>query len=101
MPMLSSLFQQITHSPDAMLKEQYSNLRAQIPLMYGLMLVNACFLGIATYGEVPFITGLGIPVALCLIILARMIVWLTRRREDIRPGQIRRYLYGTTLGARG
>lgn len=99
--MLSSLFQQITHSPDAMLKEQYSNLRAQIPLMYGLMLVNACFLGIATYGEVPFVTGLGIPVVLCLVILVRMIVWLTRRREDIRPGQIRRYLYGTTLGGAG
>ncbi|WP_068091082.1 putative bifunctional diguanylate cyclase/phosphodiesterase [Novosphingobium rosa] len=94
--MLASLFQQISKSPDAMLKEQYDHLRAQIPLMYLLMLVNACFLAAATIGEVPKIYGLGIPALLCTIIVVRMGVWVARRGRQPGPAQIRRYLYGTT-----
>jgi predicted signal transduction protein with EAL and GGDEF domain len=95
--MVASPFQQIAQSSDAMLKEQYANLRAQIPWMYGLMFVNAGFLGIASYGEVPLVYSLGIPGVLCVIVLLRMGLWLSRRRREASPDHIRRYLYATAI----
>lgn len=95
--MVASPFQQIAQSSDAMLKEQYANLRAQIPWMYALMFVNAAFLGVASYGEVPATYSLGIPAVLCVIVSLRMGVWMLRRRRDASPEQIRRYLYATTI----
>jgi len=82
-----------------MLREQFANLRTQIPLMYALMLINAVFLGAATYGEVPHLYSLGLPAALLAGILIRAGVWISRNFKDPEPEQIRRYLYGTIAAA--
>jgi diguanylate cyclase (GGDEF)-like protein/PAS domain S-box-containing protein len=97
--MAVSPFQQIAHSSDTMLREQYANLRAQIPWMYALMFVNAVFLGIATYGEVPVGYGIGIPAVLCVVVVVRAVLWLLRRRREASPEHIRRYLYVTAVMA--
>ena len=78
-----------------MLQEQYANLRAQIPLMYGMMLINAWFLGIVTYADVPVELSVGVPALLSLMIVVRLIVWTLRRQKEPTPPEIRRSLYGT------
>jgi diguanylate cyclase (GGDEF)-like protein/PAS domain S-box-containing protein len=97
--MVLNPFEQISRSSDAMLEEQYANLRAQIPLMYALMFVDAAFLGIATHGQVPALYSLAIPCVLCTIVALRSAVWLSRRGRSVAPRQIRHYLYGTVAGA--
>lgn len=93
--MFSNPLSQIRRSSDAMLQEQFANLRAQIPLMYGLMFINAWFLGIVTYKDVPLVLSLGVPLLLSAMIGARLVVWFLRSRSEPTPRQIRRYLYGT------
>lgn len=78
-----------------MLREQYANLRAQIPLMYGMMFINAWFLGIVTYGDVPAVLSPGVPAILSVMIVIRLAVWIFRSKREPAPPEIRRYLYGT------
>lgn len=82
-----------------MLKEQYANLRAQIPWMYALMFVNAAFLCVATYGDIPVLYSVGIPALLCAVVVVRGGLWLSRRGKEAQPAQIRRYLYVTSVSA--
>lgn len=97
--MFSSQFRQIAQSSDAMLREQFANLRTQIPLMYALMLINAVFLGVATYGEVPRLYSLGLPAALMSGIIIRAGMWILRNFKEPAPDRIRRYLYSTIIAA--
>ena len=82
-----------------MLREQYATMGTQVPLMYLLMFINACFLGIATHGQVSPALSLGVPAALSILISLRAAVWAVRRRKVAPPAQIRKYLYGTVLAA--
>lgn len=93
--MFSISLSQIGRSSDAMLKEQFASLRGQIPLMYGLMFINAWFLAIVTHRDVPVALSLGVPAILTTMVGVRCIVWILRRRREPTPPQIRRYLYGT------
>jgi len=93
--MFTGPLSQIRQSSDEMVRAQYASLRAQIPLMYGLMLINAWFLGIVTYDEVPAGLSLGVPAVLSVTIAIRIAVWTLRGSKEPSPPQIRRYLYGT------
>jgi diguanylate cyclase (GGDEF)-like protein/PAS domain S-box-containing protein len=97
--MVQNPFRQITQSSHAMLEEQYANLRAQIPLMYLLMIVDALFLGVATHGQVPLAYSMGIPAVLCVVTALRACIWLARRGRPAPVQRIRRYLMGTVIGA--
>lgn len=82
-----------------MLREQFANLRVQIPLMYALMLINASFLAVVTYRDVPIFYSLGMPVILQLATAARAGVWILRGFTDPTPDEIRRYLRDTIFMA--
>lgn len=76
----------------ALLEEQFRSLRDQIPVMYGILLVNVTSLSLATYGIGSPLLSLGLPLSLSLACVLRTIVWL-RRSEVIPPvNQIRRSL---------
>lgn len=92
-------FKQVADSSDALLREQFARLRTQIPLMYALMIINATFLGLATYADVPLAHSLGMPAALLLGVVARGGLWLFRHFKTPDPDQIRRYLTGTIIAS--
>jgi diguanylate cyclase (GGDEF)-like protein len=83
----------------AIVREQFRILRAQIPVMYALMLVDAAFLSFATYGTVPRSLSLGVPAALCVATMIRTVVWLRRRHRELPEEQIRRYLRSAIVAA--
>jgi diguanylate cyclase (GGDEF)-like protein len=57
---------------------QFAELRRQIPLLYVLLIVNACALAYTHYGLAP--NGLIAPIlALVLICAVRLVTWLRRR----------------------
>lgn len=97
--MITNPLQQIAQSSEAVLLEQFSRLRTQIPLMYALMTVNAAFLAFATYGDVPNSHSIGGAVTLSLIVIIRAIVWLARPAIEVNTAQIRRYLLGTIVAS--
>jgi diguanylate cyclase (GGDEF)-like protein len=81
----------------ALLREQFRTLAAQIPFMYALMFVDACFLSFAMYGDVPMLNTFGVPALLCFAALVRTAMWLRRRGRDHTPETIRRYLKFTIV----
>lgn len=92
-------FRQVNHSPDALLIEQFHSLRTQIPLMYALMFINASFLAVATYGEVPREYSLAFPAILFVGVFARTAVWLKRYFEEPETWLIKKYLNSTIIAA--
>lgn len=80
-----------------MLQARYSDLRAQIPLMYGLIFVDSCFLSLASYGKVTNISSLGVPAFLSVLIALRSALWMSRRRKAASPKQIQRFLKGVIV----
>ncbi len=84
---------------DAILVEQFRALRRQIPFMYALMIVNAAFLGFATFGSVSASLSVGVPVFLTLAAIGRTTIWLRRRHEQPDPQAIRAYFRGTLRAA--
>jgi diguanylate cyclase (GGDEF)-like protein len=65
--------------------------------MYALMFINVCFLGFASYGNVPASMSVGMPVALVAAMLVRAGLWLRRRHVSPGPAAIRRYLAATIM----
>lgn len=88
----------ISGSPE-LVAAQYRTLRSQIPLMYALMIVDAAFLAVATFEQVPLMLSVGAPILLALMAFARALMWLRRRGECPAPADMRRYLRGTVLVA--
>ena len=81
------------------LKEQHATLRAQIPLMYMLMTVNAAFLSIVMYTKVPVALSLGAPLLLVALASLRAGLWLMRRGTTYSAAQMKRQLRGTMIVA--
>ncbi len=78
---------------------QYRALRSQVPLMYALMIVDAAFLAVATFREVPLPLSIGAPILLTLLAIVRAIIWMKRPDEIAEPAAIRRNLRGTIVAA--
>lgn len=78
---------------------QYRALRNQIPLMYALMIVDAAFLAVATFREVPLLLSIGAPILLALMAASRAWIWLKRPGALPEVANIRRYLRGTVVVA--
>lgn len=92
-------FQQVAQSSDALLRQQFGRLRTQIPLMYALLVINAGFLSVVTFGYVPLMHSAGMPAALLLGIVVRAGLWMFRSLKHPAPDQIRRYLVGTVCAS--
>ncbi|WP_167737495.1 putative bifunctional diguanylate cyclase/phosphodiesterase [Sphingomonas parva] len=83
----------------SLLHEQFRILAAQIPFMYALMFVDACFLSFAIYEKVPVAQSLGVPALLVLAALVRAMFWLRRRDAHLSEARIARYLKVTLVTA--
>ena len=83
----------------SLLHEQFRILAAQIPFMYALMFVDACFLSFATYSSVSKLESLGVPAALTVAALLRALFWLKRRNVDLSTAQVARELRMTLITA--
>ncbi|MCD2323827.1 EAL domain-containing protein [Sphingomonas sp. IC-56] len=81
------------------LLEQFRVLRHQIPLMYALIMVDAAFLSVSSYGSVSHVWSVGVPTLLGMLSATRALFWFRRRNFEPEPGQVRRYLFSTTLAA--
>ncbi|MBO9622892.1 MAG: EAL domain-containing protein [Sphingomonas sp.] len=88
-----------TEQGRAILFEQYRTLRQQVPLMYALMLVDAAFLAVVSFGTVGVGWSLMVPAALCIAGGTRALLWLRRKSNTVTPEAISRYLLGTTVVA--
>jgi diguanylate cyclase (GGDEF)-like protein len=76
-PALLKWFRVDATQPDIALA-QFAELRRQIPLLYALLIVNACAVAYTHYGLAP--NGLIAPIlALVLICCVRLVTWLRRR----------------------
>ena len=64
-------------------------------MMYLIMVGNSAALSLATYGSAPFVLGVGVPAALCLLSIIRALLWLRRRDNVPTVLTIRRHLVTT------
>jgi diguanylate cyclase (GGDEF)-like protein/PAS domain S-box-containing protein len=92
---IRDLIDSLTDNSEAALREQYSSLQQQIPLLYLLMAINVGFLAIATAPDRSFGLSLVVPVFLSIVLAARTLTWVARRRREVTPSQIRKHLLGT------
>jgi diguanylate cyclase (GGDEF)-like protein len=86
-----------TAAGQAVLQEQFRTLSKQIPVMYGSLLVNSCFLGFATYPTAPAWLSIGVPAILAVVVALRIAMWLRRRHMTPDVHQIRRFLQVTLV----
>jgi diguanylate cyclase (GGDEF)-like protein len=70
----------------------------QVPLMYGIVLVNALALA-TTQARAPDLLRLYIPALLSVVCVVRIAMWLRSRHRPISHEQARRLLRGTVLVA--
>ena len=82
---------------EVLLRAQFRALRSQIPFLYALLIVDACFLCFATYGAAPDILSFGFPAFLAAALCGRSIVWRRRGSREFDLPTIRRYLNGTVI----
>jgi diguanylate cyclase (GGDEF)-like protein len=72
----------------------------QVPLMYGILLVNSLALA-ATHADAPDLLRLYIPGLLTLVCVARIIIWWRSHNEHITYAKARRLLRSTLWVAAG
>lgn len=76
---------------------QYAELKRQVPLLYALLVLNACAVGYTHYGFAPGWTTLGFLGVLIAICGWRIVAWLTAEKaETISVGAARSQLVRTT-----
>jgi len=99
MAMIESLrrFFAVPEEPELVLAQARA-LSGQIPLMYGILLVNSLALA-ATHQEAPALLRLHIPAALALICAIRIFTWWRSRDRQIDYSQARRLLGSTVAVA--
>jgi diguanylate cyclase (GGDEF)-like protein len=94
---VANLHDPATPEGQAVLQEQFRTLTRQLPLMYGTLLVNSCFLAFFTRANTPFWLSIGVPGALCAAVILRMGVWLHRRKSKPDVAAIGRSLRSTIV----
>ncbi|HEX4738750.1 MAG TPA: EAL domain-containing protein [Allosphingosinicella sp.] len=81
----------------ALLQEQFRTLRRQVPTMYLVMIVNAWFLGFATFGSVPARVSYVVPAALSAAGVFRAVRWLSRPESQPDVAAIGRLFRGVMI----
>ena len=77
--------------------EQFQILKTQVPLLYGVLMVNTFILASSIHGMVSAALSMIVPGGFLALILVRAVVWLLRRRQHPGEAQISRYLFNTTM----
>jgi diguanylate cyclase (GGDEF)-like protein len=90
-------FADIGNDP-ALAVSQAVNLRRQVPLLYGLLLINSLAVAITHRGVAPTMLTLSVPTVLFTITAIRMVHWFpAARRGAPSPEKARRQLRSITL----
>lgn len=84
---------------EAVVREQYTSLARQVPLMYALMFLNVLFLALVTADGGSWTVSFIAPLILTAIITARGAAWYMRRGRQVTDDDMRGYLRGTILRA--
>lgn len=90
-------FAEIGADPELAVR-QAANLHRQVPLLYGLLLINSLGVSITHYGKAPDMLTVSMPAALFLATLFRIAHWLRAARRGMpTPQQAQRQLRATTV----
>ncbi len=85
-------------SDPALAVPQAVNLQKQVPLLYGLLLINSLAVAITHRGQAPFMLTVSVPAVLFTISVVRMVHWLRRARlGPPSPALARRQLRTITV----
>ncbi|WP_083591334.1 EAL domain-containing protein [Aurantimonas sp. 22II-16-19i] len=76
---------------------QFEELRRQVPLLYALLAVNAVALAYTHFGYAPNWMTILVPATLVIASLARLVVWIVRRRKRWDADHARRELRKTHI----
>ena len=79
----------------ALLTAQFREMREQLPIMYGGLLLNMVFLSFVAYGNVPNALSVGVPGVLGAAVAFRALVWLRKSTTPPPAACIRRQLPAT------
>jgi predicted signal transduction protein with EAL and GGDEF domain len=89
-------FAEIGDDP-ALAVSQATNLQRQVPLLYGLLLINSFAVAITHRNQAPSVLTVSVPAALFIITFIRMVHWLRQARKGVpTPQQARRQLRAIT-----
>jgi diguanylate cyclase (GGDEF)-like protein len=78
--------------------EQYRILRTQIPVLYAVLSINMAILCYSVYTAVPPTLSLVVPGIFAVLIVVRLVTWLTRRPSQYpSASRISRHLLSTTI----
>lgn len=83
-------------SPELILA-RWRALSRQVPLMYGLLLVNTVLLAATHFAVAPAYLTLGIPAVLAVASLVRSVLWLRSRNKPIDPSAAAQQLRVVTI----
>ena len=98
MPLNKTLrwFADVGNDPDLAVA-QLLRLRRQLPLLYGLLLINSLAVAITSHGQAPTWLTISVPVALLLATAMRAAYWLRARGRPLPgPAEARRMLRQVT-----
>lgn len=92
-------FAEIGHDP-ALAVSQAVNLQRQVPLLYGLLLINSAAVAITHRHQAPAALTVSVPAVLFAVTVIRMVHWLGQaRRGAPSPEKARRQLRAITIVA--
>ena len=92
-------FAEIGNDPDLAVS-QAANLQRQVPLLYGLLLINSLAVAITHRNTAPFMLSVSVPSVLFTVSFVRMIHWLRASRGGLpNPKAARRQLRFVTMVA--
>lgn len=83
----------------ALLVEQFRILTSQIPILYGVLIVNSISIAYALPASLPAWLRFGVPGALLVISVVRMVYWMKLRGTEPTPEGALRHLQKTRIFA--
>ncbi|WP_198598413.1 putative bifunctional diguanylate cyclase/phosphodiesterase [Mangrovicella endophytica] len=99
MPKPTKLFAllSLSQASPELLRAQYAELQRQVPLMYALLMVNACAVAFTHYEFAPVYLSVGVVSVLFSVCGIRIVMWLSQRSIPDDPALIARQLRRTVV----
>ena len=85
---------------DEVAREQFRTLSQQIPILYGIVIINSIFMAAATIAEAGALLSLAFPALVCPAMIFRLVQWRRRSANlngEMAIGSIRRALRNTVI----
>lgn len=90
-------FFSVPQNKPELVKAQHSAFQQQMPLLYLILLINTWILVTAFVGSAPELRTFGVPIALTVVCVARLIGWWRRRDQPVGPAKARSDLVKTNI----